>query len=272
MVNEILTEEFMPNRGRGSFVPDVVKKRFNWGAFAFGLFWGVPNGTLMPLVILPLNLLLWLISFKAPIIAAILFLVINLGWPIFCGIKGNFWAWQNCDWKSVKEFHRIQKRWAVFGVVMMIISIIYIIVVFTIAAIAGVSALSSAKNKYDINPADYKALPKENAIRIIEMDLNSALVRQKIYKNYPPGVSNEALAGFFAAELEDSVQNGKMVKDVNGYEYVFKANGGDICDSDQTEKCRVMADINGFDTPPNKINEDRFIYIIGKSGIEKNPD
>ena len=55
-----------------------------------------------------------------PIVGAL----VPLGLCIWFGIKGNEWAWQNKRFESVEHFHSNQKKWAIAGLIVVIISII----------------------------------------------------------------------------------------------------------------------------------------------------
>jgi Cytochrome oxidase complex assembly protein 1 len=71
--------------------------RWNWGAFLLNWIWGVGNNTFIAL--------LTLIPF------------FGLFMPFVLGAKGSGWAWRNGRWDSVEHFKRVQRRWAIWGVV-----------------------------------------------------------------------------------------------------------------------------------------------------------
>ena len=81
-----------------AFPKDI--NRFNWGAFLMPCVWGPANNTLIPL----LSLVIMFAPFG---------FVLNIVFSIYCGIKGNEWAWTNKQWNSIKEFHSVQKKWAI---------------------------------------------------------------------------------------------------------------------------------------------------------------
>lgn len=83
--------------------------RWNWGAFLLNWVWGVGNNTYIAL--------LTFIPFVGFVV------------PFVLGAKGSAWAWRNGRWDSVAHFKRVQRRWAIWGVV------------FWIAAIALVAAM-----------------------------------------------------------------------------------------------------------------------------------
>jgi hypothetical protein len=76
-------------------VPDAIKG-LNWGAFLLNWIWGIGNRTWFALAAL-LPVVGWIV-------------------PFFLLIKGNEWAWRNRRWDSVAHFRRVQRRWAQWGV------------------------------------------------------------------------------------------------------------------------------------------------------------
>ena len=72
--------------------------RWNWGAFLLNWVWGVGNNTFIAL--------LTLVPF------------VGLVMPIVLGVKGSAWAWRNGRWDSVAHFKRVQRLWAIWGVVL----------------------------------------------------------------------------------------------------------------------------------------------------------
>lgn len=113
------TPELENNSGQGpnSEVPDIVAKRFNWGAFTFSWIWGLGNKTYITL----LTLVLVFIPFVGNIAAIIA--------NIIFGIKGNRWAWQNKRWQSVEHFHKVQKKWAFWGIGLVLLGLILALVI-----------------------------------------------------------------------------------------------------------------------------------------------
>ncbi len=70
---------------------------WSWGGFLLSWLWGIFNGT-------------WL---------ALLALVPGFGLIIMVilGIKGREWAWKNRRWDGVEHFRRVQRLWAIWGLV-----------------------------------------------------------------------------------------------------------------------------------------------------------
>ena len=101
--------------GPNTPVPESVANKFNWGAFLLNWIWGLGNRTYI-------TLLIFVASFASiiPIIGAL----VPLAMCIWFGIKGNEWAWQNKRFESVEQFHDYQKKWAIAGLIVVIISIV----------------------------------------------------------------------------------------------------------------------------------------------------
>ena len=102
-------------QGKSAVIPAEIKK-WNWGAFFLSWIWGLGNNVFIALLSLIPGL--------------------NLIMIFVLGSKGNEWAWQNKRWKSIEDFLRIQKRWALCG--------ISILIIFGLLGIAIIFARSSS--------------------------------------------------------------------------------------------------------------------------------
>src|SRR3984885_8417341 len=71
--------------------------RWNWGAFLLNWIWGVGNNTFIALLMF------------VPFVGLVM--------PFVLGAKGSRWAWRNGRWDSVAHFKRVQRLWAIWGVV-----------------------------------------------------------------------------------------------------------------------------------------------------------
>jgi hypothetical protein len=86
--------------GKDSEVPSEIQA-WNWGAFFLNALWGLFNRTYIALLaILP---------------------IIGIPLAFVLGFKGNEWAWQNKRWKSIEQFQRVQKRWAICGIILFLV-------------------------------------------------------------------------------------------------------------------------------------------------------
>lgn len=85
------------NSGTGGPPPPGVKG-WSWGAFLLSWIWAIGNQTWIGLLAL---------------IPYVGFLV-----AIYLGIKGREMAWQNKHWNSVEHFNSVQRKWSIWGVVL----------------------------------------------------------------------------------------------------------------------------------------------------------
>jgi len=74
--------------------------RWNWGAFLLNWIWGLGNNTFIAL--------LMFIPF------------LNLVMPFVLGAKGSEWAWRNGNWRDGEHFRRVQRNWAIAGLLVWI--------------------------------------------------------------------------------------------------------------------------------------------------------
>ena len=113
-------------QGKDAIVPEIVKNKFNWGAFLLSWIWGIGNKTWIALIAPLLPLIPFVGAFAA------------LGFNIWLGIKGNEFAWKNKKFDTVEKFHENQKIWAIVGIVLFIIGVIlYAIIAAASIAILG---------------------------------------------------------------------------------------------------------------------------------------
>ena len=121
-------KDIINNSGQGDVpVVRVVTDKFNWGAFFFSWIWGIYYKKWIMLLIIP--------AYMIPFLGMIL----GFGLQIWFGINGNKWAWQSTRYKSIQEFHDIQKKWATVGVWLIIINIIVTLAILILAFQQGIS-------------------------------------------------------------------------------------------------------------------------------------
>lgn len=85
--------------GKGIVAPPGVKG-WSWGAFLLNWIWALFNKT-------------WI---------GLLCLVPYIGWimSIYLGIKGRELAWQNKRWDDLDHFNRVQRKWSVWALVLVL--------------------------------------------------------------------------------------------------------------------------------------------------------
>lgn len=204
-------------------IPEEVKG-WNWGAFAFNIFWGIGNKSYLPL--------LCLIPF------------FNLVWIFVCGAKGNEWAWQNGEYTSIEEFKAVQATWKRAGLVqaiLMIVGFVFSIIAFVLLLIFGVTAGSIIEDNYnnlydDNNYYDYNYDYEETVPSASITDIDGWT--QKIYDDitlatetidpetsvatYQDGTSFEELVAI-VGQPEDTIRDGNMIEATwwsDSYDYI----------------------------------------------------
>lgn len=92
-----------------------ASRGWNWGAFWLTWIWGVANGV-------PKSLWVWV-----PLWGFV--------YAFILGAKGNQWAWESGQWDSVEEFRSSQRKWAIWGLV--VVGVIFVLYVLAAAAGSG---------------------------------------------------------------------------------------------------------------------------------------
>ena len=88
-------------QGVSATVPGEID-RWNWGAFLLNWIWGIGNNTdIAFLMFVPL-----------------VFFVV----PFVLGAKGSSWAWRNKRWDSIDQFKAVQRNWARWGVIVLVLT------------------------------------------------------------------------------------------------------------------------------------------------------
>lgn len=111
----------------GKDVPDEIRG-WNWGAFMFNWVWGIGNKTYLPLLVfIP---------------------VFNIVWIFIVGARGNYWAWQNGNYKDIETFKAVQATWNRAGLVQFIFVIVEIFLYTTFMAFIMFAIFASYFNFY----------------------------------------------------------------------------------------------------------------------------
>lgn len=98
--------------GSNAKVPAAVAGKFNWGVFLLTWIWGLYHKKYLTLIMIPLGFLVYI-----PFVGWL----IPLGVGIWFGIKGNEWAWQGRRYNSIAQFHESQKKWAIAGIIVIVL-------------------------------------------------------------------------------------------------------------------------------------------------------
>lgn len=71
--------------------------RWNWGAFLLNWIWGIGNSVFIALLMF------------VPLVNIVMIFVL--------GARGSRWAWRNRAWRDAEHFRRVQRKWAIAGVI-----------------------------------------------------------------------------------------------------------------------------------------------------------
>src|ERR1700753_522418 len=113
--------------------------RWNWGAFLLNWVWGIGNNTFVALL-----------TFGP---------FIGLAMPFVLGARGSAWAWRNGRWDSVEYFKRVQRKWAIWGVVLWLGAIFLFGSIF-----GGAFALLKNSEAYQLGSARLQASAEAAAL------------------------------------------------------------------------------------------------------------
>lgn len=169
----------------------IELKAFNWGAFLLTFIWGIRFKAWITLLAIPL---IW---FQLPLgLNWILFFILQ----IYCGLKGNEWAYQVDWWKNTSEFQKTQINWAAAAVA------INIVIPFVILLIAA---------RFIQKTPDNPAIFIENAQCTISYNkIKQGLPKIKITRS----MSTTDMAKLFASEFSNTKTDGSSV--------IFTVNDG----------------------------------------------
>lgn len=95
-VEQMLEGQNNSGKGAGSLLPLGVAG-WSWGGFLLNWIWAIGNRTWIGLLAL------------IPCVGVVMAFVL--------GFKGRQWAWQNKSWRDLDHFNRVQRLWAIWGVV-----------------------------------------------------------------------------------------------------------------------------------------------------------
>ena len=105
-------------------VPAEIRK-WNWGAFFLNWIWGLGNSTYISL--------LMFVPF------------VNIAMPFVLGAKGSEWAWKHRHWESVAQFKKVQRQWAIAGLLVFV----FITAVCTLMVVTLVHSFGNTQKPAD---------------------------------------------------------------------------------------------------------------------------
>jgi hypothetical protein len=84
----------------GSTIPPPGVKGWSWGAFFLSWIWAGFNRTWIGLLAL------------TPYLGILV--------AIYLGVQGRELAWRNKRWESLEHFNRVQRRWSIWGAILVL--------------------------------------------------------------------------------------------------------------------------------------------------------
>ncbi|MCT1192979.1 hypothetical protein EFL98_10670 [Lactococcus lactis] len=114
---------------------DEIKTKWNWGAFALTMWFGIANRAYLGLLIL-LTLVPWVGW------------IFGIVWMIVFGFNGEKWALENRDnkYRDEEEFRKVMEGWNRAGFVAFIIGIVLFVIAILILIFVLVFAFNSYNN------------------------------------------------------------------------------------------------------------------------------
>lgn len=231
-------------QGANSRVLDIVAKKFNWGAFLLTWIWGLGNRSFITLIIFPLSFLGMI-----PLVGWIIPLACN----IWFGIKGNEWAWQNKRWESIEQFHEVQKKWVIGGLIATFVlwALLIVGIGLTLILPSMLGSTNTAQNRATVL----------KSVTVLEQatEINKALD----IKCRP---TSEGLANCFAQRANVTSQTGSTVETVDGVLWMFTGDG--ICNYGGDCEVSISNDKGLYETIPLYL-EDGYLKVDAQDLIDK---
>lgn len=138
-------------QGPAAQVP-AETSRWNWGAFLLTWIWGIGNSTFIAfLCFVPL---------------------VNLVMPFVLGARGSEWAWRNKRWKSIEHFRATQRKWGIWGLVVLIASSVFFTLFFA-AVFFAVTTTMQHSGAYQSAVRQLKANP--DIVRVLGRPISTGI-------------------------------------------------------------------------------------------------
>jgi ABC-type Fe3+ transport system permease subunit len=109
-------------QGAAATIPAEIQG-LNWGGFLLSWIWGIGNSV-------------WI-----ALLAFIPF--VNIIVPFYLLFKGNELAWRAKQWDSVEAFQATQRKWAIAGLVILVVAVLLACVGGLLGGILGAASSSS---------------------------------------------------------------------------------------------------------------------------------
>ena len=212
----------------GTYPYDVTKE-FNWGAFFGTWIWGLFNKSYKTLWMILLFFTPWAFYYQ-----------------IYCGLKGNEWAFKNKKWKNVSVFNKTQKKQSIIYAIF--IPILFIIIFILLGLCTALFITENTKNnpqateqqinklanlnsdktsqEYIKNVNDFKQVQTENINNTENREQSPYFdsyikeIQQEIKKNWEPpkGTESKSVVLLFTIMKDGTLLNVKIKNSSGIYE------------------------------------------------------
>lgn len=186
-----------PSGPPAAAVPSAASKEippgiagWSWGAFLWNWIWAIFNNTWIGLLALVPG--------------------VNLIMIFVLGAKGREWAWKNKHWDSVEHFNRVQRKWSLWGIWLVLgslaLAILLMIASFIFMGMAG-SKMSDAMDANSISSSeisDASNTSAEPVAPVVEQGIPEAATED----------SSPALAEDVASSVEEDTSADEAVEAV----------------------------------------------------------
>lgn len=139
-------------------------KGWSWGAFLWNWIWAIFNNTWIGLLALIPG--------------------VNIVMIFVLGVKGREWAWKNKKWDSVEHFNRVQRKWSLWGIWLVVIGLVLAFLVFA-ASLLFMGMAGSKMSETDFMQAvpstqtnDASVIPEDAAAPMSEESATEAVVQE----------------------------------------------------------------------------------------------
>lgn len=149
-------------QGAQSTIPAEID-RWNWGAFMLNWIWGIGNNTFIALLMF------------VPFVNFIMLFIL--------GAKGSKWAWKNKKWESIEEFKVVQRKWAKWGVIVLVAVAAFFVTLFFI-----ISASFKSSEAYKLAVSKMEA--SQEVSRVIGTPFTTGMPSGSMQISGPDGSAN----------------------------------------------------------------------------------
>ena len=229
-------------------LPYDYKKEFNWGAFFGTWIWGLFNKSYIPLWML----LLWITP-------------LSFYFQLYCGLKGNEWAFKNKQCTDVKEFNKSQENQTLIFTILalVILPVLYFVIISVSLFILAYSAFRadiSMHPEQGQSEHSYKDIRKTTWLKKEVSTIRQVTQIMEALEDKCE-LSSEGLAQCFENRMASQGRTGNILKLPDNAIFTFEGNG--ICKKEGD--CKISIDLgyqpNEVVDIPLYVNDKGILYV-----------